>query len=270
MQTAPSADNAALPVSRAFMLLLWEFVERRGSHIAPAVGVLLPARLAASGARRGEDMIRAARSTSFAMVLITPLLLHHVAEGHGLLASKPGVAVAASHSGTVNTDTTVIARLREGGLVLLCRHAITDRSKPDARTVDFDDRSTQRNLSAEGETQARQIGEEIRRLGIPIGDVRTSPFFRTRESAELSFGHATIDPALEFNGDDNAMRRLLSTPPDPGTNSVFMSHAGRIARVLDMRALGGLEEGDCAVIEPRGDSFDVVGRIRAGEWRTYD
>jgi phosphohistidine phosphatase SixA len=257
------ATEALYPLAGA---PLWEFVERGGSYLAPAVAALLPAGFAA---RHAGQRVRRTVCTLSGVACITALLLPPAEANGAPPAGGALVAVAPPHAGTTLVDTTLIARLRAGGLHLLCRHAITDRSRPDARRIDFGDRTTQRNLSAPGEAQAREIGEEIRRLRIPIGEVRTSPFFRTRESAELAFGSATIDVALEFNGSDDTLRRLLATPPEPGTNTVHMSHAGRIARVLDMRALGGLEEGDCAVIQPQREGFDVAGRIRAGEWRTF-
>jgi phosphohistidine phosphatase SixA len=249
---------------------MWEFIERGGSYLAPAAAALLPARVAAFRAGSGERLQAAVRAPLFAFAWIAPMLwLPPRGPERDTSSSGPVAAPVATAAVMTSGDTTLIARLRQGGLALLCRHAMTDRSKPDARTIDFEDRSTQRNLSAEGESQARQIGAEIRRLGIPIGDVRASQYFRTRESAELTFGRVTIDSTLAFNGSDDAMRRLLAAVPEARTNSAFMSHAGRIARVIDMRALGGLEEGDCAIVEPLGDSFQVAGRIRAGEWRTF-
>lgn len=233
------ATEALFPLSGA---PVWEFVERAGSYFAPLVASLLPLTLRAYS---GGPVLRRARTASLPLVLL-PLL------------AMPAAA----------QDPSLIEQLERGGLVLVCRHAITDRSHQDRSPVDLDDRTTQRNLSAAGEEQARAIGRELRRLHIPIGEVLTSPYFRTLESAELTFGAATVHDALAFNGSDDQFRTLLGTPPAAGTNRALMSHFGRIVRVLPERELGGLEEGDCAVVRPDGRDFTLMGRIRAREWAT--
>lgn len=80
----------------------------------------------------------------------------------------------------------LIAALREGGLTVYMRHAITDRSQID--TGRLGDRAGQRNLSAAGRAQATRLGQAIRALGIPIGTVLASPVFRAADTAELAFG----------------------------------------------------------------------------------
>ena len=60
----------------------------------------------------------------------------------------------------------------------------------------FEDCAHQRNLTDGGRADARAIGAAIRSLGIPIGEVLASPFCRTRETAELIFGRATVSPAV--------------------------------------------------------------------------
>src|ERR687898_1369716 len=112
--------------------------------------------------------------------------------------------------------------LRRGGYVLAFRHAVTDFSMADS-TRDLSDCSRQRNLTAEGRRQARSIGREFRRLGIPVGRVLASPFCRTRETATLAFGRAVPSRALlsaEFFDDERAgerqparLRQLLASPP---------------------------------------------------------
>ena len=113
-------------------------------------------------------------------------------------------------------------RLRRGGYVLAFRHAATDFSMTDS-TRDLRDCSRQRNLTAEGRREARSIGREFRRLGIPVGRVLASPFCRTRETATLAFGRAIASRALlseEFFEGEPAgerqrarLRRLLASPP---------------------------------------------------------
>jgi phosphohistidine phosphatase SixA len=60
----------------------------------------------------------------------------------------------------------------------------------------YEDGARQRNLTDAGRADARAIGAAIRALGIPIGRVLASPFCRTRETAELIFGRATVSNAV--------------------------------------------------------------------------
>jgi phosphohistidine phosphatase SixA len=160
--------------------------------------------------------------------------------------------------------------LRSGGYVLYFRHAATDMSKNDAGMTSFDDCPTQRNLVDRGRDDARAIGAAIRALGIPIGKVRASPFCRTVETAELAFGRA--EKTSEVRGgparpDDPAryapLRKLLSQPPARGTNDVIVSHGNPFHAVAGPPYLA---EGEAAVVQPAGDGFRVVARIRVEDW----
>jgi phosphohistidine phosphatase SixA len=160
--------------------------------------------------------------------------------------------------------------LRRGGYVLYFRHAATDMSKNDAGMTSFDDCPTQRNLVDRGRDDARAIGAAIRALGIPIGKVRASPFCRTVETAELAFGRA--EKTAEVRGgpvraDDAAryapLRKLLAERPAPGTNDVIVSHGNPFYAVAGAPYLA---EGEAAVVQPTGDAFRVVARIRVEDW----
>ena len=93
-------------------------------------------------------------------------------------------------------SSTLGDQLRRGGVILVIRHAATDQSKPDQNPVDLDDCRTQRNLSAAGRRDAKLIGQGVRRLEVRVGAVLSSRFCRTRETAKLAFGRATISAAL--------------------------------------------------------------------------
>jgi phosphohistidine phosphatase SixA len=128
----------------------------------------------------------------------------------------------------------LVTALRSGGYVIYFRHARTDFSMPDTDRANLADCSTQRNLSDEGRADARAIGAAIRALRIPIGAVLSSEYCRTRETAELAFGRvettrdltsraSTTSPEEEAERIE-ALRRLLATPPAPGTNTVLVGH----------------------------------------------
>ncbi|MCU6340347.1 histidine phosphatase family protein, partial [Enterobacter quasiroggenkampii] len=87
---------------------------------------------------------------------------------------------------------------QKGGYILYMRHgeATVGQDRP---VVDFDDCSTQRNLSDTGREQAKLLGVSMRKLNIPVQyPVVASPYCRTRETAELAFGsgNVVVDPSL--------------------------------------------------------------------------
>jgi len=84
----------------------------------------------------------------------------------------------------------LVAALRAGGVVAVMRHGITDRSQVD--TGDLGNRAGQRNLSAEGRAQSLRTGRAVAVLGIPLGQVLTSPVFRARDTADLAFGALAV------------------------------------------------------------------------------
>ena len=96
----------------------------------------------------------------------------------------------------------LVEALREGGYVIYLRHAATDRSQEDAGFLDLEDCSTQRNLNEAGREQAREIGRGFRALEIPLGDVLSSEYCRTRETAELAFER--LEPEPDLTGFPNA------------------------------------------------------------------
>jgi virginiamycin B lyase len=164
-------------------------------------------------------------------------------------------------------------RLRRGGYVLAFRHAATDFSITDS-TRDLRDCSRQRNLTAKGRREARAIGREFRRLGIPVGRVLASPFCRTRETARLAFGREVPSNALlsaEFFQGEPAgdrqparLRHLLASPPRRATNTILVSHNFAI----DDATGESLAEGEAVIVTPveGGRGFEIVARLTAGDW----
>lgn len=178
-------------------------------------------------------------------------------------------ACAAAADATLAPQAAV-ERLRSGGYVLYFRHAATDLSKNDASMTSFDDCPTQRNLVDRGREDARAIGAAVRALGIPIGKVWASPYCRTVETAELAFGRAEKTGAVRggpTQANDPAryaaLRKLLTQPPARGTNDVIVSHGNPFFAVAGPPYLA---EGEVAVVQPAGDGFRVIARIRVEDW----
>lgn len=238
------ATEALYPLTGA---PLWEFVERAGSYIAPLAlwsMVRAPA--------RSRLTLRAGAATRLSLLVLLV----------GLLAMEPAARPESSQ------EATLLGRLRSGGFVVACRHAITDHGFRGEGRVDFADRSTQRLLTPEGEAQARRLGEILRRQRIPIGDVFTSPYFRTLDSAELTFGRAEVHGALYGSSSDKtrALKHLLSSAPREGTNRALMTHQGVLYRIFPGVERGSIREGDCLVVEPHAEGFEVLVRLGPAEW----
>ena len=165
----------------------------------------------------------------------------------------------------------LLFELRKGGYVIYFRHTTTDMSQDDSRSMSDDDCDNQRPLTDRGREEARQIGAAIRELKIPVGPVLASPRCRTAETAMLAFGRAERTHAVRggpVHGDDPAryaaLRKLLSSPPPPGTNLVISSHGNPFYAVAGEPYLA---EGEAAVVRPLGSDFEVVARMRHDAWR---
>jgi phosphohistidine phosphatase SixA len=189
-----------------------------------------------------------------------------------VVATACALALLALSSATAAqlTPTEAVALLRGGGYVLYFRHAGTDFTKNDAEMTSFEDCGTQRNLTDRGRDDARAIGAAIRALGIPIGQVRASPYCRTVETATLAFGRAEKTQAVRGGPAQPdsperyaALRKLLAQRPAGGVNDVIVSHGNPFIAVAGPPYLA---EGEAAVVEPHGDAFVVVARIKVGEW----
>lgn len=101
----------------------------------------------------------------------------------------------------------------------------------------------------------------------------SSRFCRTRETARLAFGRATISPALlntitsehdaAWRRQIRAARVLFGTKPAAGKVTVLVTHGVVVGDVTG----DTLEEGETLVYRPLGNSkFRLIGRILPRAW----
>lgn len=167
----------------------------------------------------------------------------------------------------------ILPHLQQGGLVLYMRHGQTDTSRGDDIAANLADCRTQRNLNEAGRQQMSDTGAAIKTLGIPIGEVYSSPFCRATESAQLAFGHFNIDNDLFYaiQASPKERQRLskmlqvhLSTPPDTGRNTVIVAHSANLKEAI---GVWPKPEGVVFVFAPQpGGSYRILARITPEEW----
>lgn len=206
-------------------------------------------------------MLQCTITTRCAAAMAALLLLAAPAAAQGNSSPEPGHALEGA---------ALVRALRGGGYTLYFRHTATDFSQHDRAMTGYAECATQRNLSDAGRAQARAIGEAIRALGLPVGEVIASPFCRTMETGRLMFGRAEPSTAVRgyegtspANADYARLVALLASPPAPGTLRMITSHGNPFRAVAGPPHLG---EGEAAVLKPAGAGFVVVARIRPGDW----
>ena len=169
---------------------------------------------------------------------------------HGTRLALAAIAAAALASGAARAadpskqalvpklqGAALVEALRAGGLTVLMRHMATDAVTPDPQTLDVANCATQRNLSEVGRQQAAEIHAAVERLGIRVSRVLSSPFCRCLETGRLAFGEVEPSEVLSV-GDElsyaekaeraQAVRKLLGTAPEPGTDVVLITHTGTL------------------------------------------
>uniref|UniRef100_UPI004048A17F histidine phosphatase family protein n=1 Tax=Limnohabitans sp. TaxID=1907725 RepID=UPI004048A17F len=187
------------------------------------------------------------------------------------------LAVTFSHA----QDVKLIEKLQQGGLNIFIRHAITPGKDPakinPPNERPFDCSPGSRQLNDEGRAQSSRIGQRIKELNIPIGEVYSSGFCRCEETAKLAFDRFTstdwllVRPGV-FKADlDRALRSIPSkgffnkTPS--GKNNVYVGHGVTFTQGVLSSDFGiaeariFLEEGEAAIFEP-GDKPRVLGKIK--------
>ena len=169
-----------------------------------------------------------------------------------------------------------IANLRQGGYVIVLRHGATFPDQADTDPFNLQNVEKQRQLNDQGRALARQIGDAMRKLKIPVGEVRTSLFNRAQETgkllgfgdivttADLTEGGLVVSPN-ENNRRAAAFKKLAATVPPAGTNVVLVSHKPNI---LDAFGKDWFEvkEGEATIFKPDGNSYVVVARVQMDEW----
>jgi phosphohistidine phosphatase SixA len=173
-----------------------------------------------------------------------------------------------------------ISALRSGGHVIVFRHGATHNDQADTDPLNIQNVAKQRQLNDQGRALAKEIGDAMRALKIPVGEVRTSQFYRAVETGKLlGFGDGTASTDITEGGlvvspNENsrrtkAMRALAAAAPAAGTNIVIVSHKPNIVDAFGKDWVD-VREGEASIFKPDGKGgFAAVARVQAGDWAKH-
>lgn len=153
-----------------------------------------------------------------AIRLISLIACLSVLNGPGL-----GVALAAPEpprtSDVGAAERVFLNALAQPSTLVLVRHAQTVPGIGDPPGFRLEDCATQRNLSLEGQQQARAMGAWFARHGIVFSRVRSSQWCRCLDTAAEAFGRSRVEPY-------------------PDLNSFFQGHGNRQRQILGLKRAG--------------------------------
>ena len=130
--------------------------------------------------------------------------------------------------------------------------------------------------SRSSQDQARAMGAALKALKIPIGKVLSSELCSVAENAKLAFEQvettgnlaslALATGPVEREQRTETLRKMLSTLPQSGTNTVLVGHLSNLRAVTNE----SLPRGVGVVFEPLGEQqgFKMVIEVKSDEWTT--
>lgn len=160
--------------------------------------------------------------------------------------------------------------LRQGGYVIVMRHASSLREVPDKATANPDNVKPERQLDPEGRASSTAMGKALRDLKIPIGTVLTSPTYRALETIRYAqFSKPEAIPELGDNGQSMSggteaqatwLRKKVTELPK-GTNTLIVTHMPNMSRAFP-ESTSNLADGEAVIFGASG----VVARVKIEEW----
>jgi phosphohistidine phosphatase SixA len=168
----------------------------------------------------------------------------------------------------------LVALMRKGGLVLIVRHASSPQELPTKATANADNLKLERQLDEAGRTGSIAMGQALRGLKVPIGEVVTSPAYRAMETVRLGqFGTPSLVAELGegpegMQGVSEAQAAFLRTrvaqKPKTG-NTLIVTHNPNLTWAFPGWG-STVAQGETVVVRPDGVGIAVIGRIKIDEW----
>jgi phosphohistidine phosphatase SixA len=190
------------------------------------------------------------------------------------------VAIAAGAQAQTEAQTLsgapLVRVLRQGGYVLLMRHAASPRDPPAPAAAEPDNTTPERQLDDTGKATARAMGQAFRTVGIPVGQVLSSPTYRALQTARLA-GLPTPTTAPELGDGGQSMQissaaqaawlgAKVAEPPKAGTDTIVITHLPNIRAAYAAQS-AGLADGEALVLRPDGNGgVQFLGRVKIEDW----
>ena len=185
------------------------------------------------------------------------------------------LAFANASSAQVLTNNALVAALRQGGYVIVIRHASSPTTLPSKQTADPGNLKLERQLDEAGRAGATTLGRRLKELNVPIGEVVTSPMFRATETARLAqLTNATIQAELGENGEGmqpiseaqaNWLKDRVKHLPKE-SNTVLVTHNPNLTKAFPSWG-ATVTHGEAVVLDlDSKGATRVVGRIKVEEW----
>ena len=173
-------------------------------------------------------------------------------------------------------DQNIAQVLRAGGLVIVLRHGATVPDQADTDPLNFDNIAAQRNLNDSGKALAKAFGDALRQARVPVGTVYTSKYNRAYETAVIA-GFVDIEKTADItegglvvSPNENsrrieAFRKMLGSVPQPGTNTILITHKPNIYDALG-KDWFDVKEGEASLFRPENGSYKLLARVQMDEW----
>ena len=163
-------------------------------------------------------------------------------------------------------NTALWTALKDGGHVILLRHAATEPGIGDPPGYRLDDCKTQRNLSDAGREQSRAWRRAFGQKAIPVGGVFSSVWCRCVDTAKLAFGKAETWPALNSHFDSpqsaviqaEQLKGGIPVRMQKGKNLVLVTHQVNITQFSGISP----NMGEAVVMRVSGTLLQPVGRLQ--------
>lgn len=203
----------------------------------------------------------------------------HVSLGHRALlltAILLGSSALAASAQVKLGDAEIAEALRSGGHVIVFRHGATHSNQADTNPLNPADIKNQRQLNEKGTEAAKSLGAALKAIGVPVGQVWTSAFNRAYQTAvlaglpkpvktkDLTEGGLVVSPD-ENNRRAAQFRKLVSSPPSAGKNTIIVSHKPNIIDAFG-KDWFDVKEGEATIFRPDGSAYKVIARVQMDEW----
>jgi phosphohistidine phosphatase SixA len=197
----------------------------------------------------------------------------------GVGSAIAAMVAAVSLSTGARAQTTPLAgiatELAQGGFVLVMRHASSPRQAPTPQSANAGNPTLERQLDDAGRHGASAMGDALRTLRIPIGEVISSPTYRALETVRYAkLANVLTAPELGDGGQSMQgvteaqavwLRARVTQRPSSG-NTLLVTHQPNLARAFPEWG-PTVADGETVVLRPNGSGgVSLVARITIGEW----